>query len=78
MKLKVCYDCYHVNANGSEDVELSYERGEIIYDALAQYEGTHLLHNTYVAPHFVNPGNPCDICRSPLGGDRFTIIAEEI
>lgn len=79
MKLKVCYDCYHVNANGFDGLELSEERIQEISEGLSEFEGPYLLHNLYDEPHFVPPGVvPCGVCYSPLGGDRFTLLAEEL
>jgi hypothetical protein len=79
MKLRVCYDCYHGNANGIDDLELSEERAQEVLNGLSEFEGSHLLHNLYYDPYFVAPRtSPCDVCHSPLGGDRFTLLAEEL
>lgn len=79
MKIKVCYDCYYVNANGFDGLDLSEERIQEILNGFGELEGPYLLHNLYDEPHFVAPNvHSCGVCHSRLGGDRFTLLAEEL
>ena len=76
LMLRVCYDCYFVNENGFDGLDLSEERSEEIDKGLGVYAGTHRLHTRYTESSFSK--TQCDICRSHLGGDRFKILAEEL
>ena len=77
MKLAACIDCYQVNANdGIGGLDLSEDRAQEILEGFDQFEEEYFLFNAYDEPHFSM--NPCQVCGSALGGDRFILAAGEL
>jgi hypothetical protein len=68
---KVCVDCLMISQGLADELSISREDTERVATAL---EGWTISMDEDVEGYF--GWLPCDICKSPLGGDRFTVIAE--
>ena len=68
---QVCVDCLVIIQNGTDGLDISREDMDRITTAL---EGWTISLDEDTETHF--GWLPCDVCKSPLGGDRFTVIAE--
>ena len=74
--LKVCVECYQVNANGFSYLDLSEDRTAEILKGFKWFKGEYLLINADCEPSFST--SPCPVCWSHSAGDRFTVQAEKI